>query len=364
MKRGVLVLTIAVLTACSSTAEPAPVPPTSAPASATELSAPSVTGALATDLQAPWSVVPLSRDRALISQRNSGEVLLLAAGTTTAAGRIDQVLAAGEGGLLGLAMADPDADQVYAYYTAATDNRVVVFDFDGQRLTNERTVLGGIPKGFIHNGGRIAFGPDGYLYVATGEIGEPGLAQDRASLAGKILRITPKGTPAPSNPDPQSPVWSWGHRNVQGLAWDSAGRLWATEFGQDDVDELNLIEAGNNYGWPQCEGPCDEPGTTNPKATWSPTSTSSPSGLAIVDDVAWVAGLRGEALFEIQLDGVRAGDPFPWFSGDHGRLRDVIAAPDGGLWVLTNNTDGRGEPGRDDDQLLAVDLPALPEPQS
>lgn len=364
MKRGVLVLTIAVLTACSSTAEPAPAPPTSAPASATELSAPSVTGALATDLQAPWSVVPLSRDRALISQRNSGEVLLLAAGTTTAAGRIDQVLAAGEGGLLGLAMADPDADQVYAYYTAATDNRVVVFDFDGQRLTNERTVLGGIPKGFIHNGGRIAFGPDGYLYVATGEIGEPGLAQDRASLAGKILRITPKGTPAPSNPDPQSPVWSWGHRNVQGLAWDSAGRLWATEFGQDDVDELNLIEAGNNYGWPQCEGPCDEPGTTNPKATWSPTSTSSPSGLAIVDDVAWVAGLRGEALFEIQLDGVRAGDPFPWFSGDHGRLRDVIAAPDGGLWVLTNNTDGRGEPGRDDDQLLAVDLPALPEPQS
>lgn len=364
MKRGVLVLTIAVLTACSSTAEPAPAPPTSAPASATELSAPSVTGAVATDLQAPWSVVPLSRDRALISQRNSGEVLLLAAGTTTAAGRIDQVLAAGEGGLLGLAMADPDADQVYAYYTAATDNRVVVFDFDGQRLTNERTVLGGIPKGFIHNGGRIAFGPDGYLYVATGEIGEPGLAQDRASLAGKILRITPKGTPAPSNPDPQSPVWSWGHRNVQGLAWDSAGRLWATEFGQDDVDELNLIEAGNNYGWPQCEGPCDEPGTTNPKATWSPTSTSSPSGLAIVDDVAWVAGLRGEALFEIQLDGVRAGDPFPWFSGDHGRLRDVIAAPDGGLWVLTNNTDGRGEPGRDDDQLLAVDLPALPEPQS
>ncbi|MEI2786444.1 MAG: PQQ-dependent sugar dehydrogenase [Candidatus Nanopelagicales bacterium] len=364
MKRGLLVLTIALLAACSSNPEPAPVPPASPPASSAGPSAPAVTGALATDLAAPWSVVPLAADRALISQRDSGEVLLLADGTTSVAGRIDQVLPGGEGGLLGLAMVSPDADQVFAYYTAATDNRVVVFDFDGRRLSNERTVLGGIPKGFIHNGGRIAFGPDGYLYIATGEIGEPALAQDRSSLAGKILRVTPKGTPVPSNPDPRSPVWSWGHRNIQGLAWDSAGRLWATEFGQDDVDELNLIEAGKNYGWPQCEGPCDEPGTTNPKATWSPTSTSSPSGLAIVDDVAWVAGLRGEALFEIQLDGVRAREPFPWFSGDHGRLRDVVAAPDGGLWVLTNNTDGRGDPGPDDDQLLAVELPALPQLQS
>ncbi len=191
MKRGLLVLTIALLAACSSNPEPAPVPPASPPASSAGPSAPAVTGALATDLAAPWSVVPLAADRALISQRDSGEVLLLADGTTSVAGRIDQVLPGGEGGLLGLAMVSPDADQVFAYYTAATDNRVVVFDFDGRRLSNERTVLGGIPKGFIHNGGRIAFGPDGYLYIATGEIGEPALAQDRSASADQILRVTP-----------------------------------------------------------------------------------------------------------------------------------------------------------------------------
>jgi glucose/arabinose dehydrogenase len=309
---------------------------------------------LADDLQAPWSVVPLADGRALISERDSGRILLLEDGRTRVAGQLDQVLAEGEGGLLGLAMDSPD--EVYAYYTAATDNRVVVLDFDGERVSNERTILGGIPKGFIHNGGRLAFGPDGMLYVSTGEVGQPDLAQDRASLAGKILRVRPDGTPAPGNPDPGSPVWSWGHRNIQGLAWDSAGRLWATEFGQDDVDELNLIRPGRNYGWPMCEGPCDVPGMVNPKATWSPTSTSSPSGLAIVDDVAWVAGLRGQALFSVPLQGRRAGPPEPWFAGEYGRLRDVVAAPDG-VWVLTNNTDGRGSPGPQDDRLLAVEVP-------
>jgi glucose/arabinose dehydrogenase len=317
---------------------------------------PVVTGTLARDLRAPWSVVPLQYGRALISQRDSAEILLLQDGRTTVAGRLPEVLAEGEGGLLGLAMRSPDADRVFAYYTAATDNRVVVLDFDGSSLRNERTVLGGIPKGFIHNGGRIAFGPDGMLYVATGEIGEPALAQDRASLAGKVLRVRPNGTPAPGNPDPASPVWSWGHRNIQGLAWDSGDRLWATEFGQEDVDELNLIEPGANYGWPMCEGPCDIAGMTDPAATWSPTATSSPSGLAIVDDVAWVAGLRGQALFEIRLEGRQAEQPQPWFLEEYGRLRDVVAAP-GGLWVLTNNTDGRGQPGDGDDRLLAITVP-------
>lgn len=325
--------------------------------SASTVSDPTVTATLATDLKAPWSVVPLAGDRALISERDTARVLLLADGQTSVAGTVDQVLAQGEGGLLGLAMTSTSADKVYAYYTAATDNRVVVFDFDGSRLSNERTILGGIPKGFIHNGGRIAFGPDGYLYVATGETGQPDLAQDRGSLAGKVLRITASGNPAPGNPDPRSPVWSWGHRNIQGLAWDSAGNLWATEFGQDDVDELNLVEAGKNYGWPQCEGACDIPGMTNPKATWSPTSTSSPSGLAIVDDVAWVAALRGQSLFQVRLNGRRASEPTAWFSEQYGRLRDVVASPDRGLWVLTNNTDGRGQPGPKDDQLLVVEPP-------
>jgi glucose/arabinose dehydrogenase len=301
--------------------------------------------------------VPLADGQALVTERNSARVLLLDGGRTQVAGTVDQVLAEGEGGLLGLAVQSPTPDRVYAYYTAATDNRVVVFDFDGRQLSNERTILGGIPKGFIHNGGRIAFGPDGYLYVATGETGQPDLAQDPQSLAGKILRINRNGKPPATNPDPQSPVWSLGHRNVQGLAWDSAGQLWASEFGQEDVDELNLIEPGKNYGWPQCEGACDVPGTTNPKATWSPTASSSPSGLAIVDDVAWVAALRGEGLFEVTLTGTQASKPREWFDEQYGRLRDVVAGPDGVLWVLTNNTDGRGTPGPDDDRLLQVDLP-------
>lgn len=343
------------LTACTQTPpEPRSSAPAPASSAATAVSEPTVTQALATDLRAPWSVVPLADGRALISQRDSGQILLLDGGATTVAGTLPEVRAEGEGGLLGLAMRSPD--RVYAYYTAATDNRVVALDFDGQRLTDERLILGGIPKGFIHNGGRIAFGPDGKLYIATGEIGQPDLAQDPASLAGKILRVLPNGNPAPDNPDPRSPVWSLGHRNVQGLAWDSRDQLWASEFGQDDVDELNLIEPGSNYGWPMCEGPCDEPGMTNPAATWSPTSTSSPSGLAIVDDVAWVAGLRGQALFEVRLDGRSAAEPKPWFSQEYGRLRDVVAAP-GGVWVLTNNTDGRGSPGPQDDKLLAIAVP-------
>lgn len=359
MRRLALLVLGAALAACSSTTPPTPSATPTSPsampkATSSPLQQPAVTATLATGLKAPWSVLPLGDSKALITQRDTAQILLLDNGRTTVAATLKDVRPEGEGGLLGLAMR---GDQVYVYYTAATDNRIAVLDFDGSKLSNERTVFSGIPKGFIHNGGRIAFGPDGMLYVGTGETGQADLAQDRSSLGGKILRLRPDGRPAPGNPDPQSPVYSWGHRNVQGLAWDSQGQLWASEFGQNDVDELNLIEPGNNYGWPMCEGPCDEAGMTNPKATWSPTSTASPSGLAILDDVAWVAGLRGEALFEIPLDGRKASKPQPWFSQEYGRLRDVVAAPGGGLWVLTNNTDGRGTPKPKDDRLLAVRVP-------
>ena len=353
--------TTALLTACtggSGDTSSSPSPMASSGSSATTaVQRPTVTGTLATGLKAPWSVVPLSPDAALISQRNTAEILLLRDGQTSVAGTVAQALPAGEGGLLGLAMRSEDAKRVYAYYTAATDNRVVSFAFDGSTLSDETLILGGIPKGQIHDGGRIAFGPDGFLYIATGETGQPELAQDKTSLAGKILRVRPDGNPAPGNPDQGSPVWSYGHRNVQGLAWDSADRLWATEFGQSDVDELNLIEPGRNYGWPQCEGSCQIPGMTNPKATWSPTATASPSGLAIVDDTAWVAALRGEALYSVRLKGDSAEQPKGWFEQQYGRIRDVVQGPDGTLWMLTNNTDGRGQPRPDDDQLLQVAIP-------
>ncbi|MBK6761919.1 MAG: PQQ-dependent sugar dehydrogenase [Micrococcales bacterium] len=361
MKRLALcIAALLVLAGCGQNDSPAPVTPaspTSTPSvTPTPAAEPTLDGDVATGLQAPWSVVPLSGDRALISERNTARILLLANGTAKAIVNLPEVLPGGEGGLLGLAVQSPDPDTVFAYYTSAVDNRVVAFDFDGSNLSNERPVFTGIPKGQIHNGGRIAFGPDGYLYVTTGETGQPDLAQDRTSLGGKILRITPRGRPAPGNPEPDSPVWSYGHRNVQGLAWDDQDRLWATEFGQSDVDELNLIEPGGNYGWPRCEGNCNVPGMANPKATWSPTSTASPSGLAIVDGSAWVAALRGEALYEVPLDGTRAENPKAWFDGDLGRIRDVVASPTGGLWLLTNNTDGRGQPRSGDDRLVAVGL--------
>ena len=191
----IAVLVVTALAACSEATNPEPPAssaasdgPNASPPAPTE---PTVTGEIARNLEAPWSVVPLSGGRALISERDTAKILLLDNGQTSEIGNPPEVLPGGEGGLLGLAVQSPDPDTVYAYYTAATDNRVVAFDFDGERLSNERTILGGIPKGFIHNGGRIAFGPDGFLYVATGETGEPDLAQDRSSLAGKILRITP-----------------------------------------------------------------------------------------------------------------------------------------------------------------------------
>ena len=175
------------------------------------------------------------------------------------------VAARGEGGLLGLATS---GQTVFAYLTTAQDNRVVTMRFDGASLTEPSPILTGIPAGSIHDGGRIAFGPDGKLYVTTGESGDPGLAQDRSSLGGKILRINPDGSIPPDNPDPASPVWSFGHRNIQGLAWDSAGRLWVTEYGANRLDELNLIQRGGNYGWPMAEGRADTPGLIDPVVQW------------------------------------------------------------------------------------------------
>ena len=196
-------------------------------------------------------------------------------------GAIASTVPEGEAGLLGVAVSPTfDTDRtLFLYTTTGSDNRVLRAELDGTRLGEPTVVLDGIPRGFIHDGGRIAFGPDGYLYVSTGETGDPELAQDPDSLAGKILRITPDGAPAPGNPDPDSPVWSLGHRNVQGLAWDDDGRLWASEFGDSTWDELNLIEKGGNYGWPEVEGTGGAPGFIDPQVVW-PVDEASPSGLA------------------------------------------------------------------------------------
>jgi glucose/arabinose dehydrogenase len=314
------------------------------------------TSTLAGDLEVPWGLTFLRDGSALVAQRRSGEVVLVRPdGSTRGVGRVPGVADRGEGGLLGLATTPGDPGQVFAYLTTDDDNRVVSMPFDGKRLGEPRVLLAGIPAGSIHNGGRLAIGPDGLLYIGTGDAGERNRAQSSADLGGKILRIATDGSIPADNPDPGSPVWSRGHRNVQGLAFDSAGRLWATEFGQNRLDELNRIEAGGNYGWPVVEGRGGGDRFVDPQAVW-PTDQASPSGLAIVDDVAVLAGLRGERLWLVPLDGGRAGEPVDALAGEHGRLRTVALAADGSLWVTTSNRDGRGVPRDADDRILRVRL--------
>jgi glucose/arabinose dehydrogenase len=265
----------------------------------------------------------------------------------------------GEGGLLGLAVDPRDATSVYAYTTAQDDNRVLRMRYSGGRLTDPTVVLQGLPKAGVHNGGRLAFGPDGFLYVTTGDATDRGRSQERGYLGGKILRVTRDGAPAPGNPFPGSPVWSLGHRNVQGLGWDAAGRLFASEFGQNTWDELNQVLPGRNYGWPIVEGPGTaqdrDRGFTPPLASW-PTRDASPSGLAVGLGAVWLAALRGERLWRVPLaaDG-STGRPEALLTGQLGRLRDVEVEPDGSLLVLTSNT-FRGRPTADDDRLVRVRL--------
>jgi glucose/arabinose dehydrogenase len=320
-------------------------------------------GTLAGGLAAPWSVVPFSDGGALISERDSGTVReLTASGELRTAGEVPGVVSGGESGLHGLAVwtDDDGAAWLYAYHGAADDNRVVRMPLEGEpgarSLGDAEDVLVGIPRGSTHNGGRIAFGPDGMLYVATGDAQNRPAAQDLGQLGGKILRLTPEGDAAPGNPD-GGVVWSSGHRNVQGLAWTSDGRMWASEFGQDAWDELNLIEAGGNYGWPEVEGVAGDERFIDPVQAWRP-SEASPSGIAAVGSTVFVTGLRGERLWAVDIADDGAVAQAAAVLDGQGRLRDVVAAADGTLWILTNNTDGRGSPREGDDILLRLPIGA------
>jgi glucose/arabinose dehydrogenase len=245
---------------------------------------------------------------------------------------------AGEGGLLGLALHPRFRDNrwVYAYLSSVSDNRVVRFRFTEGRIGRPQVVLAGIPTSSIHNGGRLAFGPDGLLYVSTGDAARRELAQDRGSLAGKVLRVTPAGDVPAGNPF-GTPVWTWGHRNVQGLAFDGKGRLWATELGEKARDELNRVVKGHNYGWPEVEGGDGRGGFHDPFVTWSPTSTCSPSGLAVAQGRAWVGALQGECLFSVKLNEPNRRRVRRHLAGTFGRVRTVERAPDGSLWITTSN---------------------------
>ncbi|MFB6837259.1 PQQ-dependent sugar dehydrogenase [Streptomyces sp. NPDC056361] len=349
---------------------PGAAPPTSASAPASPPVSPSgsgaapaggrvsVAGTLTDGLKSPWGLAELPGGDLLVSSRDERTITRVdgRTGAKTVLGEVPGVVPGGEGGLLGLAVRD---GWVYAYLTAASDNRIVRMRYGGgagDGLGAPQPVLTGIPKGFVHNGGRIAFGPDGMLYAGTGETGRTGLAQDRSSLGGKILRMTPEGRPAPGNPFPGSVVYSYGHRNVQGIAWDAEGRLWAAEFGQNTWDELNLIEPGRNYGWPEAEGRAGRAGFVDPVAQW-PTSEASPSGIAYARGAIWMAALRGERLWRVPLSGAeRSGDPEAFLSGEYGRLRTVVAAGGDRLWLVTSETDTRGTPEPGDDRILRLEV--------
>ena len=320
------------------------------------------TTVVASGLEAPWDLVFTPSGEALLTERDSSRLL-----SVDSSGNVEEVQTlpasgVGEGGLLGLALS-PDYERdglIYAYYSTGTDNRVVRFR-EGE---DPEPILTGIPVASFHNGGRIAFGPDGNLYVGTGDAGDRPSSQDTNSLAGKILRLTPGGDVPSDNPFPNNPVYSYGHRNVQGLAWDAGGQLYASEFGPDTYDEVNRIEPGGNYGWPEVEGEGGASrGYIDPIATFFPTSEASPSGAEILKNGAipqwegsfFMAALRGQRLYRLALDpNGTVTEQEELLRGEAGRLRHVVQAPDGSLWVLTSNRDGRGTPIADDDRILRL----------
>jgi aldose sugar dehydrogenase len=320
---------------------------------------------VAEDLQSPWELVFLPDGRMLVTER-VGNIILI---TTQPILRTDVIFLledgyqVGEGGLLGMAL-HPDFSTnryVYIYYTYNSPqneilNRVVRYTFEDDTLINGETIIENIPGARFHNGGRIKFGPDNYLYITTGDALTPALAQDITSLAGKILRVTDEGEPAPGNPF-DNEIYSYGHRNPQGLAWDGQNRLWATEHGASALDELNLIQPGRNYGWPVIEGDQTRENMVAP-VLHSGNNTWAPSGAGYYNGSIFFTGLRGVSLYQAVI-GNGTATLITHFENIFGRLRTVAVGPDNALYILTNNTDGRGSPQTGDDKLIRINPDSL-----
>ena len=340
-----------------------------------------------TGLEAPWSLVFLPDGRALVSER-PGRIRLItdgrlaetpyavfetAPGASSLGNFFLNLFASGEGGLMGLAVHPEFSTKpyIYAMYTwrgsGGVRNRIVRLRDRGSNATFDKIVLGGVPGALFHNGGRIAFGPDGMLYATTGEIFEMQMAQDLNALGGKVLRIDPEGGIPGDNPFTGSPVWSFGHRNPQGLAWHpKTSTLYQSEhgpsgeFGFGAYDEINIIEKGRNYGWPQVVGAPARSLYVDPIAMWPETSVP-PAGMTFHKDALYVATLRSEALIRLRIDGQRVLSIERLFaknqhSGILGRLRDAVEGPDGRLYILTSNRDGRGSPRPGDDKILRLTI--------
>ncbi|MFB9450134.1 PQQ-dependent sugar dehydrogenase [Dactylosporangium vinaceum] len=318
-----------------------------------------------TDTDIPWGLVTLPDGSLLYTRRDAHNIVRLnpATGARTVVGTVPNVQSTdGEGGLLGLAISSGFASDhwLYIMHTSPADNRIVRIKLNGDALdtASEQVLLSGILRNKFHDGGRLRFGPDGKLYASTGDAQNGDNAQNTNSLNGKILRLNPDGSVPSDNPFGNY-VWSYGHRNPQGLAFDSQGRLWEQEFGNSIMDETNLITKGGNYGWPACEGTsgtCGTAGYIAPKRTY-PTAEGSCSGIAVVRDVVYIACERGTRLYRAPISGSDLPAAAVYFNGTYGRLRTVEPAPDGGLWLTTSNLgDKDSTPDNSDEKVLHVTL--------
>jgi glucose/arabinose dehydrogenase len=316
---------------------------------------------VAADLFVPWDVALLPDGGMLVPERSG--TLRRIGGKIPGVITIPGVLSTGEGGLMGVVL-HPKFSQnnfIYVYFTTAQNgqhNRVVRYRLDGTQLADPVVMVDNIPSAIYHDGGRMAFGPDGMLYITTGDANNPNLAQDLNSLAGKTLRLTPEGQIPGDNPFGTA-VWSYGHRNSQGIAWDSHGRMWETEHGRSGAasgfDELNIIEKGKNYGWPTIQGSETRAGMVTPVLNSGANETWAPSGMSFVDGSLYFSGLLGSTLYQVRFNGDGSfRDLQKHFVGRYGRLRAVVAGPDGSLYLSTSNKDGRGTPRGGDDKVFRV----------
>jgi glucose/arabinose dehydrogenase len=315
---------------------------------------------ITTGLNLPWGLTFLPDGSALVSERDSALIKRVPAGGGAAqtVGVVPGVVPKAEGGLMGI-VASPDfaTDRtVYASVTGATENSIVALRIaeDYRSLRQDRVLLDGIQTAERHHGGRLAIGPDGNLWIGTGDAFEPENAADDNSLNGKILRIRTDGT-APQ----ETPIYSSGHRNVQGIAFGPDGTAYASELGHRTWDEVNVLRAGQDYGWPGTEG---TDGSTGTPPIWTVhPDDASPSGMAYAAGSLWIGALGGQRLWQLPIEGGRAaGEAVAHYRGEYGRIRTVEVAPDGTLWLMTSNTDrstwGGVAPKPGDDRILRVEV--------
>jgi glucose/arabinose dehydrogenase len=310
----------------------------------------------AEELDVPWDIEFLPDGEMLVTERPGN---LLRIGENEKVYEVSGVEEAGEGGLLGVTL-HPEFEEnryIYLYHTTEESgegltNRVVRYRMEENELTGPETIIEGLPGAFYHDGGRIEFGPEGYLYVTVGDATEKQKAQNKSTLHGSILRLNPDGTIPESNPFGNE-IYSYGHRNPQGIAWDNEDRMWSTEHGSSATDEINLIEEGGNYGWPDIRGNQTQRGMKPPVQHSGYDETWAPSGTTFFQDSLYFTGLRGQSLYQAKLDAEKVVSLKSHFRKDFGRLRDVTVGPDGKMYIATSNTDGRGNPKENDDRIIS-----------